>query len=230
MCASSPTPVRSRARSEVFGGMMPASCLYASADYVQNHPNTVQALTNAVVQGAQVVANGRAKRPDQGRSRCLSVGRPRAVPGVVRQDPRIDRARRRDPRRWRSRTRRASSARLEPSRNVDKLDLDRLVHQHLRAQGEGEVSRLSRQPACARSSTSSRQLDRLCVCCGRAMLAARAAHRRVAGPGTRRQVKRDPLPGFEHRRCRDLVPVGDAAGGHLVTACQCRDRVALAAP
>ncbi len=35
--------------SEIFGGMVPASCLLASADYVQNHPSTVQALTNAVV-------------------------------------------------------------------------------------------------------------------------------------------------------------------------------------
>ena len=34
---------------EVFGGPMPAACLYAPAEYVQKNPATVQALTNAVV-------------------------------------------------------------------------------------------------------------------------------------------------------------------------------------
>lgn len=34
---------------EVFGGTMPSACLYAPAQSVQNHANTMQALTNAVV-------------------------------------------------------------------------------------------------------------------------------------------------------------------------------------
>jgi len=34
---------------EVFGGAMPATCMYAPTDYLQNHPNTAQALTNAAV-------------------------------------------------------------------------------------------------------------------------------------------------------------------------------------
>jgi NitT/TauT family transport system substrate-binding protein len=34
---------------EVFGGNMPAACLYASAEFVQKNPKTVQALTNAMV-------------------------------------------------------------------------------------------------------------------------------------------------------------------------------------
>ena len=34
---------------EVFGGTMPAACLFAPAQSVQNHANTMQALTNAVV-------------------------------------------------------------------------------------------------------------------------------------------------------------------------------------
>jgi NitT/TauT family transport system substrate-binding protein len=34
---------------EVFGGPMPASCLYAPVDYVQKNPNTCQALANAIV-------------------------------------------------------------------------------------------------------------------------------------------------------------------------------------
>jgi len=34
---------------EVFGGPMPAACFYTHADFVQKHPNTCQALANAVV-------------------------------------------------------------------------------------------------------------------------------------------------------------------------------------
>jgi len=36
---------------EVFGGPMPAACLYTSADFVKTHPNTCQALANAIVHG-----------------------------------------------------------------------------------------------------------------------------------------------------------------------------------
>lgn len=36
---------------EVFGGPMPAGCLYAPTEFLQKHPNTCQALTNAMVHG-----------------------------------------------------------------------------------------------------------------------------------------------------------------------------------
>lgn len=36
---------------EVFGGPMPAACLYAPAEFIQNNPNTCQALANAIVHG-----------------------------------------------------------------------------------------------------------------------------------------------------------------------------------
>ncbi|SFC36478.1 NitT/TauT family transport system substrate-binding protein [Polaromonas sp. OV174] len=36
---------------EVFGGPMPAACLYAPMDFIQKHPNTCQALANAIVHG-----------------------------------------------------------------------------------------------------------------------------------------------------------------------------------
>ncbi|MBA2673829.1 MAG: ABC transporter substrate-binding protein [Ramlibacter sp.] len=36
---------------EVFGGPMPAACLYAQAEFVQKNPNTCQALANAIVHG-----------------------------------------------------------------------------------------------------------------------------------------------------------------------------------
>jgi NitT/TauT family transport system substrate-binding protein len=37
--------------TEVFGGPMPASCLYASVEFIQKNPNTCQALANAIVHG-----------------------------------------------------------------------------------------------------------------------------------------------------------------------------------
>ena len=36
---------------ELFGGTMPAACLYAPMEFVQKNPNTCQALTNAIVRG-----------------------------------------------------------------------------------------------------------------------------------------------------------------------------------
>jgi NitT/TauT family transport system substrate-binding protein len=36
---------------EVFGGTMPAACLYAPREFIQKNPNTCQALTNAIVRG-----------------------------------------------------------------------------------------------------------------------------------------------------------------------------------
>ncbi len=36
---------------EIFGGPMPAACLYASEKFVKEYPNTTQALTNAMVHG-----------------------------------------------------------------------------------------------------------------------------------------------------------------------------------
>ena len=37
-------------KAQVFGGPMPAACLYASQDFVQKNPNTCQAMANAIVQ------------------------------------------------------------------------------------------------------------------------------------------------------------------------------------
>ena len=36
---------------EVFGGPMPAACLYTNAEFVQKNPNTCQAMANAIVHG-----------------------------------------------------------------------------------------------------------------------------------------------------------------------------------
>lgn len=38
-----------RGTAEVFGGEIPSTCLYAPPEYVQKYPNTVQAVTNAMV-------------------------------------------------------------------------------------------------------------------------------------------------------------------------------------
>lgn len=37
--------------TEIFGGPMPASCLYASTGFIQKNPNTCQAIANAIVHG-----------------------------------------------------------------------------------------------------------------------------------------------------------------------------------
>lgn len=34
---------------DIFGGPMPAGCLYTSESFIEKHPNTIQALTNAIV-------------------------------------------------------------------------------------------------------------------------------------------------------------------------------------
>ena len=36
---------------DVFGGPMPAACLYAPVEFIQKNPNTCQALANAIVHG-----------------------------------------------------------------------------------------------------------------------------------------------------------------------------------
>jgi NitT/TauT family transport system substrate-binding protein len=36
---------------DLFGGAMPAGCLYAPLEFIQKNPNTIQALTNAIVHG-----------------------------------------------------------------------------------------------------------------------------------------------------------------------------------
>jgi len=38
-----------RGTEQVLGGPMPAGCLYAPVDFIRKNPNTVQALTNAIV-------------------------------------------------------------------------------------------------------------------------------------------------------------------------------------
>lgn len=40
-----------RGTQALFGGPMPGACLYAPQEFIQKHPNTTQALTNAIVHG-----------------------------------------------------------------------------------------------------------------------------------------------------------------------------------
>ena len=37
--------------ADVFGGLMPAACFYTHTEFIQKHPNTCQALANAIVRG-----------------------------------------------------------------------------------------------------------------------------------------------------------------------------------
>lgn len=111
--------------SEIFGGMVPASCLHASADYLQNHPNTVQALTNAVVRALKWLQTAGPSDlikavPDAyllgDRALYLaSFGKVResiAIDGLIAEDSVKNIVR--------------IMARLEPALQADKFDLDRL--------------------------------------------------------------------------------------------------------
>jgi NitT/TauT family transport system substrate-binding protein len=42
---------------KVFGGPMPAACLYAMQSFINSHPNTTQALTNAIVRADKWIRN-----------------------------------------------------------------------------------------------------------------------------------------------------------------------------
>ena len=42
---------------KVFGGPMPAACLYAMQAFINSHPNTIQALTNAIVRADKWIRN-----------------------------------------------------------------------------------------------------------------------------------------------------------------------------
>ena len=42
---------------KVFGGPMPAACLYAMQSFIKSHPNTTQALTNAIVRADKWIRN-----------------------------------------------------------------------------------------------------------------------------------------------------------------------------
>jgi NitT/TauT family transport system substrate-binding protein len=46
--------------NEVWGAPLPAGCLYAPVEFVKKHPNTIQALTNAIVRADKWIANASA--------------------------------------------------------------------------------------------------------------------------------------------------------------------------
>ena len=83
----------------VFGGDMPAGCLYASQSFITKNPNTTQALTNAMVRALKWLQTATGTRTDQHGAGRLSARRPRAVSGRVAAREGSDVARRPDARR-----------------------------------------------------------------------------------------------------------------------------------
>lgn len=111
--------------NEVFGGAMPSTCLYATSDYVQSHPNTVQALTNAAVHALKwlqtagpsdlIKAVPEAYLMGDRGLYLASFGKVResiALDGLIPEDG--------------VRTALRVLGRLQPSLNTDKMDIDRL--------------------------------------------------------------------------------------------------------
>ena len=64
---------------KVFGGPMPAGCLYAPQTFIDKNPTTAQALTNAHGARQQVDPGRRARRHHQDRARELPARRPRGL-------------------------------------------------------------------------------------------------------------------------------------------------------
>ena len=108
---------------DVFGGPMPAACLYAPTEFVQKNPNTCQALANAIVHGLKWLQTAGPGRHHQDRARDLPAGRPRAVPRVVRQGARGHRHRRPDAGRGAQDRARRRIASFDPTVKADKIDL-----------------------------------------------------------------------------------------------------------
>lgn len=84
----------------VFGGDMPAGCLYASQSFITKNPNTTQALTNAMVRALKWLQTATGSEPDQHRAGRLSARRPRGVSRRVATREGGDVAGRSDARRW----------------------------------------------------------------------------------------------------------------------------------
>jgi NitT/TauT family transport system substrate-binding protein len=72
---------------EVFGGSLPAACLYAKRSFVEHNPHTIQALTNAIVRALKwLTPHARASRAD-GTAR-IPVRRSHVVSGCLHARPR----------------------------------------------------------------------------------------------------------------------------------------------
>ena len=80
----------------IFGGNMPAGCLYAPQAFIDANPNTTQALANALVRADKWIQKA---GPDEiaSRARKLSAGRPGRVQDRHLQEPGRPVARRADP-------------------------------------------------------------------------------------------------------------------------------------
>ena len=64
---------------KVFGGPMPAACLYAPQSFIDKNPATAQALANAIVRANKWIQTGRPGRHHQGGARELPARRPRRL-------------------------------------------------------------------------------------------------------------------------------------------------------
>ena len=87
---------------DVFGGPMPAACLYAPVDFIQKNPNTCQALANAIVHGLKWLQTAGPSDIIRTVPETYLLGRPGPLSRFVRQGARSHRHRRHVPGRRRA--------------------------------------------------------------------------------------------------------------------------------
>ena len=75
---------------EIFGGMMPATCLFAPSNYLRAHPNTVQAIVNATVHALKWLQTAGPSDLIKVLPEAHLFGDRAPLPGIVRQIARID--------------------------------------------------------------------------------------------------------------------------------------------
>ena len=63
-----------KGNQELFGGSMPAACLYAQPSFLTKNPNTAQALATAIVRADEWLQTARAGRRRQGRAEGYLLG------------------------------------------------------------------------------------------------------------------------------------------------------------
>ena len=147
---------------DVFGGAMPSTCLFAPAQSVQNHANTMQALTNAVVHALKWLQTAGPSDlikvvpesyllGDRGLylTSFSKIRESIALDGLIADDG--------------AKTALRVLASLDPTLMPGKIDLGACLHQRLRTQGEGQVPRLARPAATAAVLSRAASLTGLCL-------------------------------------------------------------------
>ena len=123
---------------QVFGGPMPAACLYAPVDYIRKNPNTVQALTNAIVRADKWIYAASPAGRAANRARGISARRQGAVSVFIQQGEGSDLSRRLHLR-GRREDRAQGPADIQPRGEAGRDQARTHIYQRVRKESEREV-------------------------------------------------------------------------------------------